>query len=145
MKTFLYKNSGVTRQNRVVFYDYDELCYLTECNFREIPEAPYPEMEMSEEVWYTAAPGDVFPEEFETFLLTDPRIHGSTDPQDLPKVPRRPAGSQMVARAAAKHRGRAIGRRLSVFGAAAVPAPGPGILGAVQKRVAQPQRRITLR
>ncbi len=71
---FLYKNFGVTRQGRVVFYDYDEICYLTECNFREIPEPPYPEMEMSAEPWYTPAPEDVFPEEFATFLLTDPRI-----------------------------------------------------------------------
>ncbi len=71
---FLFKNFGVTRQNRVVFYDYDELCYLTDCKFREIPEAPYPEMEMADEPWYTAGPDDVFPEEFETFLLTDPRI-----------------------------------------------------------------------
>ncbi len=71
---FLFKNFGVTRQGRVVFYDYDELCYLTECHFREIPPAPYPEMEMAEEVWYSAGPNDVFPEEFETFLLTDPRI-----------------------------------------------------------------------
>ncbi|NEX23645.1 bifunctional isocitrate dehydrogenase kinase/phosphatase [Thiorhodococcus mannitoliphagus] len=71
---FLFKNFGVTRRGRVVFYDYDELCYLTECNFREIPEAPYPEMEMSDEPWYTPGPDDVFPEEFETFLLTDPRI-----------------------------------------------------------------------
>lgn len=71
---FLFKNFGVTRQGRVVFYDYDEICYLTECNFRKIPEAPFPEMEMSGEPWYTVAPEDVFPEEFETFLLTDPRI-----------------------------------------------------------------------
>ena len=71
---FLFKNFGVTRYGRVVFYDYDEICYLTECNFREIPEAPYPEMEMSDEPWYTAAPADVFPEEFATFLLTDPQI-----------------------------------------------------------------------
>ncbi len=71
---FLFKNFGVTRQGRVVFYDYDELCYLTECHFREIPPAPYPEMEMADEVWYTAGPNDVFPEEFATFLLTDPRI-----------------------------------------------------------------------
>ncbi len=71
---FLFKNFGVTRQGRVVFYDYDELCYLTECHFREIPPAPYPEMEMADEVWYSAGPNDVFPEEFATFLLTDPRI-----------------------------------------------------------------------
>lgn len=70
----LFKNFGVTRQGRVVFYDYDEICYLTECNFREIPQAPFPELEMADEPWYTAAPGDVFPEEFATFLLTDPRI-----------------------------------------------------------------------
>jgi len=70
----LFKNFGVTRQERVVFYDYDEICYLTECNFREIPEALFPEMELSDEPWYTAAPGDVFPEEFTTFLLPDPRI-----------------------------------------------------------------------
>jgi len=71
---FLFKNFGVTRRGRVVFYDYDELCYLTECNFRHIPEAPYPELEMSEEPWYSVGPDDVFPEEFATFLLTDPRV-----------------------------------------------------------------------
>ena len=71
---FLFKNFGVTRHGRVVFYDYDEICYLTECRFRDIPPPPFPEMEFSEDVWYTAAPGDVFPEEFETFLLTEPRF-----------------------------------------------------------------------
>jgi isocitrate dehydrogenase kinase/phosphatase len=71
---FLFKNFGVTRQGRVVFYDYDELCYLTECRFRAIPPAPYPEMELADEPWYSVAPNDVFPEEFATFLLTDPRI-----------------------------------------------------------------------
>jgi isocitrate dehydrogenase kinase/phosphatase len=70
----LFKNFGVTRRGRVVFYDYDELCYLTECNFRAIPDAPYPEMEMSGETWYSVGPDDIFPEEFATFLLTDPRI-----------------------------------------------------------------------
>ena len=33
----LLKNFGVTRHGRVVFYDYDELCLLTDCNFREMP------------------------------------------------------------------------------------------------------------
>ena len=33
------KNFGVTRHGRVVFYDYDELCLLTECNFRKIPKS----------------------------------------------------------------------------------------------------------
>ena len=70
----LYKNFGVTRQNRVVFYDYDEVVYLTECNFRKVPEPRTPEDEMASEPWYPVAPNDVFPEEFETFLLGNPRV-----------------------------------------------------------------------
>ncbi len=35
----LLKNFGVTRLNRVVFYDYDELCALTDCRFRSLTEA----------------------------------------------------------------------------------------------------------
>ncbi len=70
----LFKNFGVTRQDRVVFYDYDEISYMTECNFRRIPEAPYPELEMSGEPWYSVGPNDVFPEEFGVFLLGDPRV-----------------------------------------------------------------------
>src|SRR4029077_17372124 len=34
----LTKNFGVTRRGRVVFYDYDELCFLTDCNFRNLPQ-----------------------------------------------------------------------------------------------------------
>ena len=70
----LYKNFGVTRQGRVVFYDYDEIAYLTDCNFRRIPPPRTPEDEMSAEPWYTVGPHDVFPEEFATFLLGDPRV-----------------------------------------------------------------------
>ncbi|MBL8484013.1 MAG: bifunctional isocitrate dehydrogenase kinase/phosphatase [Rhodocyclaceae bacterium] len=70
----LWKNFGVTRFGRVVFYDYDEIEYLTDCNFRRIPPAPYPDMEMSGEVWYSVARNDVFPEEFATFLLTNPKV-----------------------------------------------------------------------
>jgi isocitrate dehydrogenase kinase/phosphatase len=70
----LFKNFGVTRYGRVIFYDYDEIEYMTDCNFREIPEAPNPEYEMSGEVWYPVARGDVFPEEFGTFLLGDPEV-----------------------------------------------------------------------
>ena len=65
----LYKNFGVTRQRRVVFYDYDEVAYLTDCNFRRIPPPRTPEDEMASEPWYSVAPNDVFPEEFGTFLL----------------------------------------------------------------------------
>lgn len=70
----LFKNFGVTRHNRVVFYDYDEISYMTECNFRDIPKARYPEDELSAEPWYSVAPNDIFPEEFATFLLSSPRI-----------------------------------------------------------------------
>jgi isocitrate dehydrogenase kinase/phosphatase len=70
----LFKNFGVTRYGRVVFYDYDEIDYLTNCNFRRIP-APRDEAdEMSAEPWYSVAPNDVFPEQFATFLLTDPDL-----------------------------------------------------------------------
>jgi isocitrate dehydrogenase kinase/phosphatase len=65
----LWKNFGITRYGRVVFYDYDEIEYLTDCNFRHIPEAPSEELEMSGEVWYPVARNDVFPEEFAHFLL----------------------------------------------------------------------------
>lgn len=70
----LYKNFGLTRQRRVVFYDYDEIQYLTECNFRRIPPPRTPEDEMASEPWYNIGPNDVFPEEFETFLLGQPRL-----------------------------------------------------------------------
>ncbi|MGE8359012.1 bifunctional isocitrate dehydrogenase kinase/phosphatase [Pseudomonas sp.] len=69
----LLKNFGVTRHGRVVFYDYDEICYLTEVNFRRIPPPRYPEDEMSSEPWYSVAPLDVFPEEFPPFLFADIR------------------------------------------------------------------------
>lgn len=65
----LFKNFGITRFGRVVFYDYDEIEYMTDCEFREIPEAPNPEMEMASEPWYPIAKNDVFPEEFASFLL----------------------------------------------------------------------------
>jgi len=70
----LWKNFGVTRYGRVVFYDYDEIEYMTDVNFRNIPPAPYEEMEMAAEPWYSTGPMDVFPEEFATFLLGTPRI-----------------------------------------------------------------------
>lgn len=70
----LFKNFGVTRFNRVVFYDYDEIAYMTECNFRRMPRPRTPEEELSAEPWYPVAQNDVFPEEFAAFLLADPRV-----------------------------------------------------------------------
>ncbi|EFP4838931.1 bifunctional isocitrate dehydrogenase kinase/phosphatase [Escherichia coli] len=70
----LFKNFGVTRHGRVVFYDYDEICYMTKVNFRDIPPPRYPEDELASEPWYSVSPGDVFPEEFRHWLCADPRI-----------------------------------------------------------------------
>jgi len=72
----LLKNFGVTGQGqgRVVFYDYDEICYLSECNFRKIPEPRYPEDEFAAEPWYSIAANDVFPEQFATFLFANNRV-----------------------------------------------------------------------
>lgn len=69
----LFKNFGVNSLGKVVFYDYDEIAYLTECRFRKIPTPRTPEEEMSAEPWFTVDPGDIFPEEFPTFLCPDPR------------------------------------------------------------------------
>jgi isocitrate dehydrogenase kinase/phosphatase len=65
---FLLKNFGVTRHGRVVFYDYDELCLVTDCVFREMPPPRNPEEEMESETWFPVGEHDIFPEEFRTFL-----------------------------------------------------------------------------
>ncbi len=70
----LWKNFGVTRHGKVVFYDYDEIEYLTDCNFRRVPPARNEEDEMSGEIWYTVGPKDVFPETFGPFLLGNPAV-----------------------------------------------------------------------
>ena len=68
----LTKNFGVTRQGRVVFYDYDELCFLTDCNFRELPQSQTYEEEISAEPWFSVRVNDIFPEEFPRFLSFPP-------------------------------------------------------------------------
>jgi isocitrate dehydrogenase kinase/phosphatase len=65
----LFKNFGVTRAGRVVFYDYDEIEYMTDCDFRRIPPPPTPEFEMSGETWFSGNKNEVYPEEFGDFLL----------------------------------------------------------------------------
>jgi len=70
----LYKNFGLTRHGRVVFYDYDEIEYLTDCNFRDIPAPRNEDDEMAAEPWYPVGRHDVFPAQFERFLLGNPRI-----------------------------------------------------------------------
>ena len=70
----LLKNFGVTRHNRVIFYDYDELCLVTDCRFREIPRAEHDEDETRAEAWFYVADNDVFPETFMNFLGFDPHL-----------------------------------------------------------------------
>jgi isocitrate dehydrogenase kinase/phosphatase len=64
----LLKNFGVTRHGRVVFYDYDEIVPLTQCNFRKIPQPRTEAEEMASKPWYTVGPNDIFPEEFRLFF-----------------------------------------------------------------------------
>jgi isocitrate dehydrogenase kinase/phosphatase len=68
----LLKNFGVTRNGRVIFYDYDELCLVTDCNFRDLPKASTLEEEMEAEAWFYVGDDDVFPEQFISFLGLDP-------------------------------------------------------------------------
>lgn len=70
----LWKNFGITRHGKVVFYDYDEIEYITDCNFRRVPQPRNEEEEMSGEVWYNVGPRDVFPETFGPFLLGNPAV-----------------------------------------------------------------------
>jgi isocitrate dehydrogenase kinase/phosphatase len=70
----LWKNFGVTRHGKIVFYDYDEIEYITDCTFRRVPQARSDEEEMSGEVWYSVGPKDVFPETFGPFLLGNPHV-----------------------------------------------------------------------
>lgn len=65
----LPKNFGVSRHGRVIFYDYDELCLLTDCEFRQLPVTSNPDEEMSAEPWFYVGEHDVFPEEFAPFMV----------------------------------------------------------------------------
>ena len=70
----LSKNFGVTRHGRVIFYDYDELCLITDCRFREMPQARSYEDEMRSDGWFYVGEDDVFPEQFLTFLGLDEEV-----------------------------------------------------------------------
>jgi isocitrate dehydrogenase kinase/phosphatase len=63
----LHKNFGITKHGRVVFYDYDEICWMNERQFRALPkDDPYGMDTLS------VGPTDVFPEQFEHFILSKP-------------------------------------------------------------------------
>jgi isocitrate dehydrogenase kinase/phosphatase len=69
----LLKNFGVTRHERVVFYDYDEIAPITDLTFRRIPAAASYEEEIQAEPYWPVGEHDVFPEQFEHFLVAEPR------------------------------------------------------------------------
>ena len=75
----LLKNFGVTRHGRVVFYDYDEIVPLLDCNFRRIPEPRNEMEEMASKPWYTVGPNDIFPEEFRLFFSGNQRARKAFD------------------------------------------------------------------
>jgi isocitrate dehydrogenase kinase/phosphatase len=64
----LLKNFGVTRHGRVVFYDYDELGFVTDYVYRTKPQARTYADEMSAGAWFYVGPDDVFPEEFKATM-----------------------------------------------------------------------------
>lgn len=70
----LLKNFGVTRQNRIVFYDYDEILPMSAINVRAIPLPRTPEQEMASEPWYRVEENDFFPEQFEHFVMSFPKV-----------------------------------------------------------------------
>ncbi|MEM5531564.1 bifunctional isocitrate dehydrogenase kinase/phosphatase [Pseudoalteromonas arctica] len=64
----LMKNFGVTRWGRVVFYDFDEICSLTDCNFREVPQTQNALEELSSNSYFDIAENDIFPSQFKVFF-----------------------------------------------------------------------------
>ncbi|HWS63793.1 MAG TPA: bifunctional isocitrate dehydrogenase kinase/phosphatase [Steroidobacteraceae bacterium] len=70
----LLKNFGVTSHRRVIFYDYDELCLVTDCVFRDLPEPTCEEEETSAEPWFHCGPRDVFPQQWLPFLAIPPAL-----------------------------------------------------------------------
>jgi isocitrate dehydrogenase kinase/phosphatase len=68
----LLKNFGVTRHERVVFYDYDEIQPMQDVNFKSIPPARSYEEELAAEPYWRVGENDVFPEQFDRFLVSDP-------------------------------------------------------------------------
>ncbi len=64
----LLKNFGVTRHGRVISYDYDELCLITDLHFRALPQPRDDDEELAGEVWFHVGDNDFFPEEFGKWL-----------------------------------------------------------------------------
>ncbi|NOU49475.1 bifunctional isocitrate dehydrogenase kinase/phosphatase [Pseudoalteromonas sp. JBTF-M23] len=69
----LLKNFGVSKHLRVIFYDYDEVQYLTDMNFRDMPKMDLSDLYSGVDE-LSAAPQDVFPQQLCTFVLTNPTL-----------------------------------------------------------------------
>ena len=113
----LLKNFGVTRHGRVIFYDYDELCLVTDCRFREMPQSQHDEDDMRADAWFYVGESDVFPGDVHQL----PRLRSATE-AGVPRRACRGAHRRMVAR----HPG-APARRRAARGPAVPPAPCPGL------------------
>lgn len=70
----LLKNFGVTRGRRVVFYDYDEVQYLTDMTFRSMPQSDHPDDILMHADSHSVAPNDVFPEQLGTYVFAKPNL-----------------------------------------------------------------------
>jgi len=73
----LLKNFGISRAGRAIFYDYDELCFVTECRFCALPTARHDDEEMHAGAWYHVDENDVFPEQFPQFLGLSPELRAA--------------------------------------------------------------------
>lgn len=70
----LLKNFGIARSGRAVFYDYDELCLVSECRFRHLPEPREGDETLPVEDYVSFGDNDVFPEQFPRFLGVPSRL-----------------------------------------------------------------------
>jgi len=103
----LLKNFGVTRHSRVVFYDYDEVCRLDEVNIRAMPAPRSAEEEFASEPWFAVGDNDFFPQQFESFVASQPKFREKFLEQHAELL--QPAYWRGVQRDIAR------GRRLDVF------------------------------
>jgi len=76
----LWKNFGITRHGKIVFYDYDEIEYITDCEFRYVPPPQSTADDAATEPAQTVqpqqrfGPRDVFPEMFAPCLLGNHKV-----------------------------------------------------------------------
>ncbi len=98
------KNFGLTGQKRVIFYDYDEIEFLSDMNFRRKPKAETYEQIYASEPWYSIAKNDVFPEDFKRWMIGREdikeefiRYHQDLfDPECWQKVQQRIASGELI-------------------------------------------------